>query len=183
VWAEQGALAALKQGIPGRDSERALEGVLTHSLSGMDAIAVSMFLDVATILRGQPNQLVMAVWTAWHGASAVTLYEDLVWRSLLGSDAQGRLMMHDVLVALGRGVVLHRKAGLEQHFGSRLWMQDGDQVVGFEQVWPCLLSRKSCPLPLLVFIVVGRCMRRGYKARGWSQTVPHTPLKPVQGQL
>jgi hypothetical protein len=128
--------------------------VLTHSLAGMDAIAVSMFLDVATILQGQPSQLAMAVWTAWHGAAAVTLYDNLVWRSLLGADAQGRLVMHDVLVALGRGVVLHSKPGLEQHFGSRLWMQDGDQVVGFEQVWPCLSSRKSRPLSSLVYIVV-----------------------------
>jgi hypothetical protein len=134
-WSLQGALAALKQGTPGMDSERALEGVLTHSLARMDEAAVSMFLDVATILRGRPLELVMAVWTAWHSDAAVSLYQDLVWRSLLDSDAEGRLVMHDVLVALGRGVVLHRKPALKQHYGSRLWAQDGE-VMGVEQVTP-----------------------------------------------
>jgi hypothetical protein len=116
--------------------------VLTHSLAGLSESRVSMFLDVATILRGQPLELVMAVWTAWHGKAAVTFYKDLVRRSLLGADANGMLVMHDVLVALGRGVILQQKPGLAVHFGSRLWVQDGE-VVGAEQVtsrvFVCLL--------------------------------------------
>jgi hypothetical protein len=136
----QGALAAFLQGSPGGGSEGALEGVLTHSLAGLSERHVSMFLDVATILRGERRELVMAVWKAWHSAAATTYYTDLVRRSLLGIDEEGRLAMHDVLVALGRGIILQRKAGLEQHFGSRVWVQDG-KVVGLEQV---RLSRAPC---------------------------------------
>jgi hypothetical protein len=139
----QSALAALKEGTSGSDSEHALEGVLTHSLAGMDASAVSMFLDVATILRGQPLELVMAVWSAWHGDTAVTCYDDLVWRGLLEPEAEGNLVMHDVLVALGRGVALHSKPRLEQHFGSRVWLEGEDddaKLVGLEQVRPTLLA-------------------------------------------
>ena len=114
----QGALAAQKQGTLRGDSEHALEGVLTHSLAGMDEVAVSMFLDVATILRGKDKELVMAVWTAWHGDAAAVCYEDLVWNNLLETGAEGELVIHDVLVALGRGVVLHSKPRLEQHYGK-----------------------------------------------------------------
>jgi hypothetical protein len=129
----QGALAALQEGSPGGGSEGALEGVLTHSLAGLSATHVSMFLDVATILRGERMEEVRAVWKAWHGDAAATYYTDLVRRSLLGADSNGRLVMHDVLVALGRGIILQRKGGLEEHFGSRVWVQDGT-VVGLEQV-------------------------------------------------
>jgi hypothetical protein len=129
----QGALAALHQGGPGGDSEGALEGVLAHSLAGLSPRHISMFLDVATILRGQPVDVVMAVWTAWHSPAAVTFYKNLVRRNLVDADEEGKLVIHDVLVALGRGIILHSKPGLEEHFGSRLWLQDG-KVVGAEQV-------------------------------------------------
>jgi hypothetical protein len=132
---QQGALAALKQGNPGGGSEGALEGVLTHSLAGLSDGRVSMFLDVATILQGEKLEVVMALWTAWHGAAATTFYRDLSRRTLLGADAKGRLVMHDVLVALGRGIILQSRAGLEVHCGSRLWVQDGE-VMGVEQVTP-----------------------------------------------
>jgi hypothetical protein len=129
----QGALAALQQGNPGGGSEGALQGVLTHSLAGLSERHVSMFLDVATILRGQRMAEVMAVWAAWHTAAAATYYMDLVRRSLLRTDDKGRVAIHDVLVALGRGVILQRTTGLAEHFGSRVWVQDGE-VMGLEQV-------------------------------------------------
>jgi glucose/arabinose dehydrogenase len=168
----QGALVALKQGTPSRDSERALEGVLTHSLAGMGNNAVSMFLDVATILRGQPRDLVMAVWRGWHGEAAITFYQDLVWRSLLGADAEGRLVMHDVLVALGRGVVLHSKPGLEQHFGSRLWVQNDGVVLGVEQVWRCSFACRPSRCRMLALIKVTRCVlvRGSYNAQCGSHS-------------
>jgi hypothetical protein len=100
-----------------------------------------MFLDVATILRGRPLDLVMAVWTAWHGPAARTYYDDLIRRCLLGADPQGRLVMHDVLVALGRGFILHKKGALEGHFGTRVWV-DGGKAVGCEEV--CLNVRGWC---------------------------------------
>jgi hypothetical protein len=142
---QQGALAALKRGNPGGGSEGALEGVLTHSLAGLSESHVSMFLDVATILHSERLDLSMAVWTGWHTAAAATYYADLVRRSLLGADAKGKLVMHDVLVALGRGIVLQRKAGLEEHFGSRLWMQDGE-VMGCTQAWMWMGSPILCTL-------------------------------------
>jgi hypothetical protein len=144
VACPQGALAALQEGNPGGGSEGALEGVLTHSLTGLSETHVSMFLDVATILRGERLEEVRAVWKAWHGDAAATYHADLVRRSLLGTDENGRLVMHDVLVALGRGIILQRKGGLEEHFGSRVWVQDGT-VVGLKQVrLPPWASRLVC---------------------------------------
>ena len=65
-----------------------------------------MFLDVATVVAGQPKDLVMAVWVAWHGPAAPTLYDGLVRRCLLGVNKDDGLVMHDVLAALGRGLLL-----------------------------------------------------------------------------
>jgi hypothetical protein len=93
-----------------------------------------MFLDVACILRGQQLDRVMAVWNAWHGgAAAFTFFTDLKRRCLLGVDKKGRLVMHDVLVVLGRGIILRKTGKLEEHYGSRLWLEDG-KVVGSDQV-------------------------------------------------
>jgi hypothetical protein len=128
--AAQAALAALKEGTIGGDSEGALKGLLAHSLR---AELASMFLDVATILRGQPQDRVLAVWEAWHGPAALARFADLRRRCLLGVDEEGRLVMHDVLVLLGRGIILQSRPGLEEHFGSRLWME-GREVVGKMQV-------------------------------------------------
>jgi hypothetical protein len=46
------------------------------------------------------------------------------------------LLMHDVLVVLGRGVVLSETPWLEGHWGSRVWVEGG-KVVGRQQVGPC----------------------------------------------
>jgi hypothetical protein len=127
----QDALAALKQGESGGDSQGALKGILTHSLKGSD-IQVSMFLDVATVLRGQPLDRAMAVWKAWHGRPARTCFVELETRCLLGVE-EGRLVMHDVLAALGRGLILQKTAGFEEFYGSRVWMEGG-HVVGCTEV-------------------------------------------------
>ena len=124
-------------GVAVEDDGRLL-GVLTYSLTDVaNEKAVSMFLDVATILRGQPKKQALAVWSAWHGKAAPTYFEDLSRRCLLEVDAHGRLKMHDVLVALGRRVILKKQiatdAKLKTHFGSRVWVADG-KVVGVEQV-------------------------------------------------
>jgi hypothetical protein len=92
-----------------------------------------MFLDAATILHGQRLDSVHAVWAAWHGPDARAFYEDLVRRSLVATDARGRLVVHDVLVVLGRGIILQETPGFETHFGSRVWTAGG-KVVGCEQV-------------------------------------------------
>jgi hypothetical protein len=135
--AQQGALAALQQGITGGDSEGRLKGVLLHSLAGLSSAEVNMFLDAATILRGWGLERAMAVWTAWHGPAAAAFFKELTRRCLLGVDARGRLVVHDVLVVLGQGVVLSETPGLEGHWGSRVWMEDWN-VVGRQQVRPCL---------------------------------------------
>jgi hypothetical protein len=127
-----------------------MDGLLTYTLAVLSKSHVSMLLDVATILRDEPLELVMAVWREWHSAAATTYYKDLARRCLLEADEEGKLVMHDVLAAaLGRDVILHSKPGLEEHFGSRVWVQDG-KVMGLEQVW--LPPRAS--LPWLVMCMV-----------------------------
>jgi hypothetical protein len=141
---EQGALAALQQGITGGDSEVRLRGVLLHSLAGLSSAEVNMFLDAATIMRGWRLQRAIAVWTAWHGPAAAAFFKELTRRCLLGvvaqKDVHGKqedvLVVHDVLVVLGRGVVLSETPGLERHWGSRVWVEGG-KVVGRQQVGPC----------------------------------------------
>jgi hypothetical protein len=190
----QRALEGLKEGNPSGGSEGALEGVLTHSLAGLRAPRASMFLDVATILHGQPLGRVMAVWRAWHGPAARTFYDDLVRRSLLGADARGRLVMHDVLVVLGRGFVLQRTPGFEEHFGSRLWTEGG-RVVGCAQVrggrtpmfegrvvfvladecWPLGIRHSSHCAPV-ASLVCNCCVLDGTSTPAWG-ACPPTPIQ------
>jgi hypothetical protein len=133
---QQGALATLQQGILGGDSEERLKGVLIHSLAGLGTAEVNMFLDAATILRGKPlEETAMVVWTAWHGPAAAAFFKELTRRCLLGVDAKGRMVMHDVLVVLGQGVALKETPGFEVHWGSRVWVEGG-KLVGRQQVGP-----------------------------------------------
>jgi hypothetical protein len=142
--AKQGALAALQQIRPVESSEGRLRGVLLHSLAGLDPIGLNMFLDAASIMRGWPLEQAMAVWTAWHGPAAAAFFKELTWRCLLGVVAVTRqVQMHDVLVVLGRGVILSETPELECHWGSRVWMEGG-KVVGRQQVGPCLPSLSGC---------------------------------------
>jgi hypothetical protein len=129
----QDALQALRQGRVGGDTAKALQGVLTRSLAGLEEVQVSVFLDVATVLRGQPLDAALAVWRAWHDCFTRTEFDELEMRSLLGVDEEGRLVMHDVLVALGRGIILTRTAGFKEHYGSRVWVEGG-KVEGCKQV-------------------------------------------------
>jgi hypothetical protein len=141
AYVQQGALAALQQGIAGDGSEGRLKGVLLCSLAGLSTAEVNMFLDAATILRGWPLEGAMALWTAWHGPAAATFFKELTRRCLLGvarqldwrGEPEEVLLVHDVLVVLGRGVVLYDTPGLEGHWGSRVW-KEGGKVVGRQQV-------------------------------------------------
>jgi hypothetical protein len=131
----QGALAALQHGSPLEGSEGWLQRVLLHSLAGLDPVGVSMFLGAATILRGWPMEEAMEVWTVWQGPVAAAAFKELTRRCLLGVDPERRLVMHDVLVALGRSAVLCESPVLEGHRGSRVWIEGG-KVVGHQQVGP-----------------------------------------------
>eukprot|EP00878_Enallax_costatus_P040680 GHUV01047028.1.p3 GENE.GHUV01047028.1~~GHUV01047028.1.p3 ORF type:complete len:107 (-),score=13.37 GHUV01047028.1:361-681(-) len=93
-----------------------------------------MFLDVATVLRGHPKELALTVWDAWHGSGASVWFEGLERRNLLSSDDAERLQMHDVLVALGRSLLLENSQELpvELH-GSRVWGQNGT-LQGYRKV-------------------------------------------------
>jgi hypothetical protein len=102
-----------------------LKGLLTHSLQGLTKERVSMFLDVATMLRGENEETVKAMWTAWHGPAATIFYAELVRRSLMGTDEDGDLVMHDVTATLGKRIILDKMPGLEEHFGTRIWMDNG----------------------------------------------------------
>jgi hypothetical protein len=82
--AQQGALAALQQGVAVGDTDEKLRGVLLHSLTGLHPVGVNMFLDAATIMRGWGREWAMAVWTAWHGPAAAAFFKELTRRCLLG---------------------------------------------------------------------------------------------------
>jgi hypothetical protein len=129
----QAAVTNLKEANPGWDQLASQQLGLMHSLTELRAPRLSMFLDAATILRGQPLEQVMAVWKACHGAGAPTFFTDLDRRSLLRVDKEGRLVMHGMLAALGRGIILRETRGFEEHYGSRVWVEDG-RVVGCDQV-------------------------------------------------
>jgi hypothetical protein len=138
----QDALTALRQGKVRGDTDRALEGILTLSLAEMDAAVVSVFLDVATMLRGQALDAAMAMWRDWHHDCCFTCadFEELELRCLLRVDEEGRLVVHDVLAALGRGFILRDTPGFKEHYGSRVWVEEG-KVQGWKQVgW------LACPL-------------------------------------
>jgi hypothetical protein len=138
------------------DSERLLARVLLHSLEGMPPAAVSMFLDVACVLHGQPVAAAKAFWQGLWPEQFENCFRLLLTRNLLTVQIQGAQMysirewygklssvpealkvpkmevleIHDVLKWLGRSVVRGESgaAQLQEHVGSRLWVQDGSMV-------------------------------------------------------
>jgi hypothetical protein len=135
VYRAQSALQALRDGVAFEDTAERLKGVLLHSLAGLHGVAVNMFLDATTIMRGWNQEDAMAVWIVWHGTIAVGFYEELTRRCLLGVDVQSRLVVHDVLEVLGRSIMKTKTPKLKEHFGSRVWMEGG-KAVGRKQVGP-----------------------------------------------
>eukprot|EP00878_Enallax_costatus_P022578 GHUV01023967.1.p1 GENE.GHUV01023967.1~~GHUV01023967.1.p1 ORF type:complete len:228 (+),score=54.52 GHUV01023967.1:912-1595(+) len=122
----QAALAALLNGRNAADSEGRLKGILYTTFKDLERPQQHMFLDVATVLRGQPKQLAMFAWAAWHGRDSVFWFEGLERRNLLTTGSKGELQMHDVMSALGRHMLLDDGSQLPQQLrGSRLWVQDG----------------------------------------------------------
>eukprot|EP00878_Enallax_costatus_P020728 GHUV01021920.1.p1 GENE.GHUV01021920.1~~GHUV01021920.1.p1 ORF type:complete len:632 (+),score=132.80 GHUV01021920.1:114-2009(+) len=128
IWS--GVLAALKKGGLHVDTQQRLQDVVQRRLSAMPHGQQSMFLDVATALSGQPADVVLDVWKDWHGAEAAMWYADLVRNCLLRPSSDDRLQMHDVLAAMGRGMVLDQQSPF---YGSRIWVQD-NIIVGAVQV-------------------------------------------------
>jgi hypothetical protein len=136
------------------DSERALAKVLLHSLVGMSAAAVNMFLDAACVLHGQPVANVVPVWHGQWAEEYKSCVRLLLTRNLLTTEwkfikgtLEEVLQMHDVLRWLGRSVVRGESgaAQLQEHVGSRLWVQDGSVVGGhYGQVRTLLPCCNTC---------------------------------------
>jgi hypothetical protein len=96
----------------------------------MDDDSKNMFLDVATVLRRKSYFRAEAAWIGWHGDCAPKLFADLKRRCLVEVNEDGQLEMHDLLVELGRAIIMDPKS---EHYGSRLWV-NGGEVIGCKQV-------------------------------------------------
>jgi hypothetical protein len=122
--------SALEQGEGHRDLARTID----HSLLLMHPNQQGMFLDAATVLRGQPADLATAVWRAWHGPGASLWLQELRRYCLVDVDEEGCLQMLDVIAARARGILLESQwGGTGLHYGSRVWLQDG-KLQGVTQV-------------------------------------------------
>jgi hypothetical protein len=142
-----------------------LADIVDHSLLKLPLQQQGMFLDAATVLRGQQESLALATWRAWHGPEASSWLRQLQQRSLVDVDDRGCLQMHDVIAARARGILLDPHWGPDglrgYQYGSRVWLQGG-KVQGVQQVrhlhkpkdsWLALpvaawLSSRFCALPL-----------------------------------
>jgi hypothetical protein len=125
-------------------SSGAMPGDTILHLDGLDDAALSMFLDAATVLRGQRADMCLAVWTAWHGRKAMQYWEELQRRGLAGIediDGRDRVSVGDGPVRLARVFML---AVYSQHAGSRLWVED--DTVGWKEVRVCKASPSLCTL-------------------------------------
>jgi hypothetical protein len=111
-----------------------LANIIDHSLLRLKPQQQGMFLDAATVLRGQPVDLAEAVWRAWHGLEASGWLEELQRRCLVAVDEDLQLQVHDVMAARARGILLDSQwGGTGLHYGSRVWLQDG-KLQGVTQV-------------------------------------------------
>lgn len=54
-------------------SQAGMKAVLSLNFTRLITVQKHMFLDVATVLRGQSKDDAMAVWTEWHGPRALLL--------------------------------------------------------------------------------------------------------------
>eukprot|EP00878_Enallax_costatus_P038372 GHUV01043584.1.p1 GENE.GHUV01043584.1~~GHUV01043584.1.p1 ORF type:complete len:350 (+),score=45.47 GHUV01043584.1:261-1310(+) len=139
-WKE--ALTALQDGRNEADSENLLKGILSTTFKALQPAQKHMFLDVAAALRGQPTDLALEVWDIWHGGGARQRFEGLERRNLL-SHRRGNLQMHDVLVALGRNLLLNGGEELPTElYGSRVWVDQKGVLQGYRKVSAiCKVSR------------------------------------------
>eukprot|EP00878_Enallax_costatus_P016523 GHUV01017335.1.p1 GENE.GHUV01017335.1~~GHUV01017335.1.p1 ORF type:complete len:671 (+),score=144.24 GHUV01017335.1:294-2015(+) len=130
-WKE--ALTALQDGRNEADSENLLKGILSTTFKALQPAQKHMFLDVAAALRGQPTDLALEVWDIWHGGGARQRFEGLERRNLL-SHRRGNLQMHDVLVALGRNLLLNGGEELPTElYGSRVWVDQKGVLQGYRK--------------------------------------------------
>jgi hypothetical protein len=129
-----------------------LQRIVDDSLLKMPPGQQGMFLDVATVLRGQPKEAAKAVWRAWHKSNASSWLHDLQNLCLIDVDEAGNLQMHNVIAQLGRGILLNCTWGSNSskgpHYGSRVWVEQGAEK-GF-QVWLSAHSESCRVLPCLV---------------------------------
>jgi hypothetical protein len=112
------------------------------NLEGLDEAALSMFLDAATVLRGQRVERCLAVWTAGHGAGAAQHWEELRRRGLVRTEGvwEERVSVDDGPAGLARGLLLGGDDS--PHAGSRLWVED-NKIKGWQPVRAPLCTLRS----------------------------------------
>eukprot|EP00878_Enallax_costatus_P033640 GHUV01037181.1.p1 GENE.GHUV01037181.1~~GHUV01037181.1.p1 ORF type:complete len:173 (-),score=31.49 GHUV01037181.1:1003-1521(-) len=139
---------ALHRGWCANDTEGRLKGILSLSFDALHHVQQSTFLDAATVLRGEPKQLALAVWSKQQGACVQGWYEDLEQRNLVNPEAT-HVQMHDVLAALAQSMVLDEvldNGGNNSFRGSRIWWDsETSKVKGYVKV--CISGKQQTTQP------------------------------------
>lgn len=118
--------------MPDANTDNLLRGILSTSFNTLSHLAQNIFLDTVSVLHGKRRITALWVWEAWwkgQGSAELAL-EELQHRALVSIDSKQRLVVHDVIKALGRGII--RDPG-SRFYGSRAWVENG-QLVKFCEV-------------------------------------------------
>lgn len=129
----QNVLAKLEAGsvddLP-QSSEEKLKPLLSFGFDTLKPPARLMFLDTVSVLHQQDAAIAKMVWEAQLGLDMELAFRTLLRRHLISVDADGRLLVHDVILALGRAMILDPSN--KECYGTRAWVGSDGVLVTFE---------------------------------------------------
>lgn len=117
---------------------------LTRVSSSTHTASLSALHVCCSFMYGQESWLALAVWEVWHKHMAKQALAELQRCALVSVDADGCLKAHDVIRALGTGL-LRDKEGSD-HYATRLWAEDGHMVHEVRELLPCWVCIWSMPV-------------------------------------
>lgn len=118
----------LVRGAPLADGDA--DSMLRGGLRKLNTAAQNMFLDTVSVLHGRDSRRALLVWQAWWPGQGGAELKELQRRALINIDDEQRLVVHDVIRSLGRGII---RDPSRPYFGTRAWVEDG-QLVKFVEV-------------------------------------------------
>jgi len=122
-------------------TEDRLKDVLGRSFQSLTEPTRQIFLDAVSVMDGRNSRAAHQVWDAWWEGAGGAALDELQRRTLVSVDEDGLLRVHDIIRAVGRGIICkplstdrEGRSHPNSYYGSRAWVQEDGQLVQFEQV-------------------------------------------------
>eukprot|EP00878_Enallax_costatus_P013135 GHUV01013728.1.p1 GENE.GHUV01013728.1~~GHUV01013728.1.p1 ORF type:complete len:497 (+),score=123.32 GHUV01013728.1:918-2408(+) len=117
---------------PQDKSEDKLKDAVMLTFNTLCGVAKNMFLDCVSVLGTSSRSEMMAIEEVlWGDQGGVqSAFKELQRRALVSLDEDDDLMVHDVILTLGRAILFDRTSPF---YGSRVWEEGDGKLVQFDQ--------------------------------------------------